>query len=147
MLTRCRASQRRFRNTLLFVAVDEAGLANAREAMRKALAWESIVRDGRVQAQMTQAQADDAKERAKTHRDGAQKAVRAAWSHIFYPVRSETQGKPFDLEHSLMSSRDRAAIPSAVYEKAKGDGIVLERLGAERLWLALGPICEVAGLV
>jgi predicted AAA+ superfamily ATPase len=140
VLTRCRASQRRFRNTLLFVAADEAGLANAREAMRKALAWESIVNDDRLQAQMTQAQAADAKERAKTHRDGAQRAVRTAWSHNFYPVRSETQGKPFDLEHNLMSSRDRGAIPSAVYDKAKADGIVLEKLGAERLWLALGPI-------
>jgi hypothetical protein len=139
-LTRCRSSQRRFRNTLLFVAADEAGLANAQEAMRKALAWESIVKDDRLQAQMTQAQAADAKERAKTHRDGAQKAVRMAWSHIFYPVRSETPGKPFDLEHGLMSSRDRAAIPSAVYEKVTADGIVLERLGPERLWLALGPI-------
>lgn len=139
-LIRCRSSQRKYRNTLLFVAGDDAGLANAREAMRKALAWESIVKDDRLQAQMTQAQAADAKERARTHREGAQKAVRAAWSHIFYPVRSETAGKPFELEHSLISSRDRAAVPATVYDKAKADGLILEKLGAERLWIALGPI-------
>ena len=57
---RCRASQRRFRNTLLFVAPDETQLGNAREVMRKALAWKSIVEDSRIQQQLTQGQATDA---------------------------------------------------------------------------------------
>jgi len=48
-LTRCRATQRRLRNTLLFVAADEAQLDEARTAMRRALAWESIVGDRRLQ--------------------------------------------------------------------------------------------------
>ena len=39
-LTRCRASQRGRRNTLLFVVADEAQLDEARTAMRRALAWE-----------------------------------------------------------------------------------------------------------
>jgi hypothetical protein len=139
-LTRCRASQRRLRNTLLFVAADEAQLGNAREVMRKALAWKSIVTDGRLQQQMTKAQATDASDKAKTHGDGATRAVRAAWSHVLYPVRSDTPGKPFDLEHILISARERAEIPKVVYDKAKADGIALERLGSERLWLALQPI-------
>jgi len=42
-LMRYRNGQRRYRNTLLFVAADEAQLATAREAMRRALAWESSV--------------------------------------------------------------------------------------------------------
>ena len=139
-LMRCRASQRRLRNTLVFVAPDEANLATAREVMRKAMAWASIDKDGRLQQQMTQAQAADAKDKAKTNRESALKAIRTAWSHILYPVKSETAGKPFDLEHSLISSRDRAAIPVVVYDKAKADGIVLEKLGTERLWHALQPI-------
>jgi hypothetical protein len=139
-LMRCRASQRRLRNTLVFVAPDEANLGTAREVMRKAMAWSSIDKDGRLQQQMTQAQAADALEKAKTNRESALKAIRAAWSHILYPVKSETAGKPFDLEHSLISSRDRAAIPVVVYDKAKADGIALEKLGTERLWHALKPI-------
>ena len=55
-LMRCRATQRRFRNTLIFVAADEAALSTAREVMRKALAWGSIADDGRLQQQLTQAQ-------------------------------------------------------------------------------------------
>ena len=65
-LTRCRASQRRFRNTLIFVAADEALLATAREAMRRSMAWADIAGDERLQQQLTQAQAADAKDKAKT---------------------------------------------------------------------------------
>src|SRR5579875_2602137 len=148
VLMRCRNSQRRFRNTLFFVVADAAGLAAAREAMRRALAWESIGDDPRqnkrvdqrLQAQLTQAQLADARDKAKNSREGAQKAVRTAWNHVFYPDKSDTPGKPFTLEHLLISSRDRAAIPATVYAKAQADGIVLERLGPERLWQALGPI-------
>ncbi|MBY5703004.1 ATP-binding protein [Rhizobium leguminosarum] len=139
-LTRCRSSQRRFRNTLIFVAPDAAQLGTARDVMRKAIAWASIASDDRLQQQMTQAQSADARDKAKTNRDSAQKAVRAAWSHILYPVKSETPGKPFELEHNQISSRDRPAIPTMVYDKAKADGIALEKLGTERLWLALKPI-------
>ena len=110
-LMRCRASQRRFRNTLLFVAPDEAQLGNAREVMRKALAWKSIVDDGRLQQQLTQAQATDARDKAKSNRESAQKAVRGAWSHILYPVKSDAAGKPFDLEHSLISARTAPPFP------------------------------------
>jgi hypothetical protein len=139
-LMRCRAAQRRLRNTLIFVAADEANLSTARDVMRKALAWGSIDKDMRLRQQMTHAQAADAAEKAKTNRESALKAIRAAWSHILFPEKSETPGKPFDLEHSLISSRERAAIPAVVYDKVKADGIALEKLGTERLWLALKPI-------
>lgn len=139
-LTRQRASQRRFRNSLVFVAADEAELANARTAMRRTMAWEDIVQDERLKRQMTTGQASDAADKVKTNRDAAQKAVRAAWSHVFYAVRSEMPGKPFDLEHSLVKGGDRGGVPAVIYDKLRADGIILERLGAERLWIALRPI-------
>jgi hypothetical protein len=55
------STQRRFRNTLLFAAADEALLATAREAMRKAIAWDEICNDKRLQAQITQAQLQGAR--------------------------------------------------------------------------------------
>ena len=139
-LMRCRASQRRFRNTLIFVAADEASLGTAREVMRKAIAWDEIAKDKRLGSQLTTSQLADAGEKAKTNRDGALKAVRTAWSHILYPVKSETAGKAFDLEHDPITARERAAVPVVVYDKAKADGVALEKLGTERLWLALKPI-------
>jgi hypothetical protein len=139
-LMRCRASQRRFRNTLLFIAPDDAQLGNAREVMRKAIAWAEIAGDKRLRDQLPSGQIRDAEEKAKSNRESAQKAVRGAWSHIFYPVKSDVAGKPFDLEHSLISARERRDVPTVVYDKAKADGIVLEKLGSERLWHALKPI-------
>lgn len=143
-LMRCRSAQRRFRNTLLFVAADEALLGTAREVMRKALAWQGICDDKRLQDQLTRAQIDDTKEKAKTSRDGAAKAVRFAWSHILFPVKTEatTAGDAFDLDHLSIASKDRAAIPAAVYEKAgpRGDGIAKERLGPDALALHLKPL-------
>jgi hypothetical protein len=139
---RCRASQRRYRNTLLFVAPDEALLSTAREAMRKALAWESIVKDDRLQQQLTQGQAADAKEKAKNHRSGAESAVRLAWSHILFPVKTDSTaaGAAFDLDHLSVTDRNRGAIPTAVYDKAKSDGVVQEKLGPDALRLHLKPL-------
>lgn len=143
-LMRCRSAQRRFRNTLLFVAADEALLATTREVMRKSLAWRSICEDRRLQDQLTQAQITDTKDKANTSRDGAAKAVRLAWSHILFPVKTEatSAGAAFDLDHLSIASKDRAAIPAAVYEKAgpRGDGIAKERLGPDALALHLKPL-------
>lgn len=141
-LMRCRSAQRRFRNTLVFVAPDEALLATSREVMRKALAWQSICDDRRLQDQLTRAQIDDTKEKAKISRDGAAKAVRLAWSHILFPIKTEATiaGSAFDLDHLSIASKERAAIPATVYEKAKNDGIAKERLGPDALWLHLKPL-------
>jgi hypothetical protein len=124
------------------VAADEALLSKAREAMRKALAWEQIVKDDRLAQQLTQAQAADSKEKAKGHRSGAETAVRLAWSHVLYPVKTESTpaGSAFDLEHLSVTDRNRGAIPPAVYDKAKSDSVVREKVGPETLWLHLRPL-------
>ena len=141
-LTRCRAAQRRFRNALLFVVADEGLLGTARDAMRRAMAWKSIVEDKRLQQQLTQVQAGDALDKQKTAREGAQKAVRLAWTHVLYPEKdaNTTAGTAFHLEHLSITSKDRSAIPAAVYDKAKSDGILKERLGPDSLFLHLKPL-------
>lgn len=139
-LTRCRSSQRRYRNTLIFVTPDEGHLATARDVIRKSIAWRQIAEDRRLRETLTTGQIADAEDKAKTNRDSAQKSIRAAWSHIFFPVKSEKPGQPFDLEHSLISLRERGALPAVVFDKVRADGIILEKLGTERLWLALKPI-------
>jgi hypothetical protein len=142
-LMRRGSGQRSFRNTLLFAAADEAQLNGAREAVRRALAWESIGGDPRqnkdvdqrLQSQMTQAQLADARDKAKNGREGAVRAVRSAWNHVLFPVESTEAGKPFDLDHLAITARERSGIPAAVYDKAsaKGDGIIKEVLGGESL--------------
>jgi uncharacterized protein len=143
-LLRCRASQRRLRNTLIFVAADEALLATAREVMRKARAWGEIAGDKRLRDQLPSGQIRDAEEKAKSSRDAAAKAVRHAWSQILYPVKGEATaaGVAFDLEQSSITSKDRLAIPVGTYDKLgpKGDGTVRERLGPDALSLHLKPL-------
>ncbi|KQQ15548.1 ATPase [Methylobacterium sp. Leaf121] len=139
-LMRCRSAQRRYRNTLLFVAADEALLGTAREVMRKALAWGEIAGDKRLRDQLPPAQMKDADEKAKASRDGAAKAVRLAWSHILFPVKATTPGTAFDLDHLSIASKDRAAIPAAAWEKVKVDSIASEKLGGGNLWVALKPL-------
>jgi len=160
-LTRCRNGQRKFRNTLLYAAADEALLATAREAMRRAMAWNTIGGDAkrdkqvddRLQAQMTQAQQADAGDKARSFREGSVRAVRAAWNHVLFPIESAEPGRAFDLDHLLLTPRERGAVPAAVYEKAsaKGDGIVKEVLGGEtlatrlaELWSAERPHLQVS---
>ena len=109
--------------------------------MRRALAWASIVDDTRfaIAAGGTEAGHE---EKTKTSRDGAQKAVRNAWSHILFPIKTEgtEAGKAFDLDHLSVTSKDRAAIPAGVYDKARGDGLIKEKLGPDALWLHLEPL-------
>lgn len=118
--------------------------------MRRALAWESIGGDARqdkrvdkrLQDQLTQAQLADARDKARTSRDGAVKAVRGAWSHILFPIKTDgtETGRAFDLDHLSLTAKDRVSIPAAVYDKAKSDGIISEKLGADALWLHLNPV-------
>jgi len=142
MLERRGPGQRRWRNTLIFVAADETLLATAREAMRRALAWEDIAADRQLAAQLPSGQIRDAEAKAKTHRSGAVHAIRLAWSAVFLPVKASQPGKPFDLEQTTITARDRSSIPSAVYDKIgpKGEALVKETLGPENLWTTLGPL-------
>ena len=141
-LTRCRASQRRFRNTLIFVAADEGLARDGSGGDAAAMAWADIAGDERLQKQLTQSQAAAAKDSAKTSKEGAARAVRNAWSHILFPVKTDATeaGKAFELEHLALSAKDKGAIPAGVYEKARADGVVLEKLGPDTLWLKLRPL-------
>lgn len=132
-LMRCRTGQRRFRNTLLFVAADESQLATAREAVRRAKSWREIVSDKQLCSNLTTAQIDDATEKAKAASDGALKAVRVAWVHVFVPRKDDgtAAGTPFEIEQLTTSARDRVAIPVSVYDKLEADGEIRSALGPE----------------
>lgn len=49
-------------------------------------------------------------------------------------------GKPFDLEHGVITARDRTALPGFINDKVRSDSTILEKLGADRLWMYLEPI-------
>ncbi|MFM9859057.1 DUF499 domain-containing protein [Pseudoxanthobacter sp. M-2] len=154
-LTRCRATQRRYRNTLVFVAADDAALNNAREVTRKAMGWASINSDQIVKGQLTTSQVKDVGERASSTKEAAEKAVRAAWTHLLYANKDAgvLDGKPFEIEQTTLMARDRSSIAMSAYEKLspKGDSIVKEVLGPkillaklDTLWPAGQPHLAIA---
>jgi len=110
--------------------------------MRRAMAWAAIIADSRLQQQLTQGQAADAKDKAKSGADGARRAVRNAWSHILYPIKTDATeaGRPFELEHLSLSAKDKGAIPAGVYDKARADGVAMEKIGPDSLWLKIKPL-------
>jgi hypothetical protein len=138
-LLHCRNGQRKRRNLLVFVAADDALLASARQAMRRSIAWAELASDRQTQQTLNQAQTENMNASVKTSRDGAERAVRDAWSHILTPIREpdEVGGPPVRLQHHLLSKRDRAAIPGVVFEYLKSDGVLRPAYGGEALWLAI----------
>jgi hypothetical protein len=56
------------------------------------------------------------------------------------PTDATEAGKAFELDHLALSAKDKGAIPAGVYEKARADGVVLEKLGPDTLWLKLRPL-------
>ena len=156
-LSRCRSSQRRYRNTLVFAAPDEGALATARDVVRKALGWASIKDDTIVRGQLTTSQVKDVEERARTSGEAAEKAIRAAWIHIFYATKDPDvlDGTPFEIEQTTLLARDRSSVATSVYEKLspKGDSIVKETLGPKillsrlsRLWSSSQPHLAISDL-
>lgn len=156
-LMRCRSSQRRYRNTLVFAAADGTALDNAREVMRKALGWSSINADTVVRGSMTTSQVKDVEERTKSTKEAAEAAIRAAWIHLLYASKDEAvlDGKPFDIEQTTLLARDRSSIATSAYEKLspKGDSIIKETLGPKillsklaNLWPTTEPHLKIADL-
>jgi hypothetical protein len=133
VIQRCRSSQRANRNVLFFAAADENELGKAREAIRRKVAWDSIKDDPNLAETMTASQRRDADDKARTWHESAIKAMRATWSHVFYPLKADVtpNGAAFDLEHLAVTARERASIAAAVYDKCRADGVILERLGPD----------------
>jgi predicted AAA+ superfamily ATPase len=147
-LMRCRSSQRRYRNTLIFAAPDDGQLSNLRQVVRRAIAWANIQGDRTLQGQITQAQADDVKEKAKSGRESAEKAARSTWTHLLFAEKDPTvlDGKPFDISQTSLMSKDRSSITVSAYDKmsSRGDGIVKDTLGPTMLMAKLDAIWEPA---
>lgn len=143
-LLRRGGAQRKYRNTLVFLAADVGSLEQVRAATRKALAWESILKDAEAGLELTASQRRDAADKVRSGRQGALDALRAAWSHGLYPVKTAdgtpdpkplVTPRPFVIEHVAVSGRiGNRPIPVAAFEKFEKDGIVTKALGPESFW-------------
>ncbi len=144
ILQRCGSGQRRFRNTLVFVAADENKLADTRELARRWLAWRSILEDVDFRRNLTESQIEEAKRRRDETEAGLRSNLRQTWNQVLYPVRppDPTNGTGpalgFVLESLSVTNRmPTRPIAEAVYDKLKREGHVIDKLGPQTLWREL----------
>jgi hypothetical protein len=138
------AGQRRNRNRLAFLAVDQAAWVDIETVVRKKLAWESIVADSRS-LQLPRAQEDEAKKRAEEQEAAAVSAVRRGWKHLLLPQEpqpgSQHAARGFDLEPTSLTNRsvNPEPLPQAAWKKCEQDGLIVSTLGVldndlEKVW-------------
>jgi hypothetical protein len=110
------AGQRRNRNRLAFLAVEQPALDEIQVVVRKKLAWASIVHDARL-LQLPPAQEDDAKKKEGEQASAALNAVRRGWKHLLLPQvadpSSPNAARGFDLEPCCARQSRRRAGTSA----------------------------------
>ena len=139
--------QRRFRNSLVFVAADATNIDAARENARREIAWRSILKDDDLKQNLTQAQISNAEKEEKRSRDALHRSIRGAWVHILHPghsnvmddVRSLTAG--YVMRSTRLVNRGGGkSVPQAVWERVSTDGTVIGEIGPDNLLNSLEPV-------
>ncbi len=120
-------SPRLFRNTLVFLAVDQSRLQDLDEAARRYLAWESIL-DDQLTLDLTPFQVKQA-ESQKTSADGAVTArLPEAYQWLLVPVQNSPQ-RIVDWQASRLSGNDALAVRAS--KKLRPDNLLVAFAGTE----------------
>jgi hypothetical protein len=116
---------RLFRNTLVFLAVDQARLQDLDEAVRRYLAWESILAD-RETLDLSPHQVKQA-DTQRTSADGTVTArLPEAYQWLLVPMQSSPQA-PVEWQSVRLSGQDPLAVRAS--KKLRPDGLVVALAG------------------
>ena len=129
-------SPRQYRNTLVFLAADKTRYQDLDEAIRKLLAWQSIVAEQR-ELNLTPNQVTQ----AETQKRAAESTVAARLPETYQWVLVPTQASPqaaITFEAVRSQSNEPLAVRAA--RKLKADGLLLTNLGGTVLRLELDKI-------
>jgi len=147
-LERRGSGQRKYRNCLVFCAADEAALASAREIARNYLAWSSINSDTNLTSKLTLEQVENAKTRTTQMREALINKIRAAWSHVIFPVivapSPVDSGVARGVETlEFLTVRDGGrSLAEAVYYKMYAAGHIVSNLGSQTLLTDLDKVWD-----
>ncbi len=139
------SGQRQYRNRLVFLAADTAGLDEVRRAVRKALAWASILADDE---HLTMGQKKDAADRRDKADAAVQHAVRTTWKHLIWPsvpgdVHGPDAARGFALDTVALNNRTAESLARASWDRLRADAVVNEVLGPATLKLELDRLWPV----
>ena len=122
-----------YRNTLIFLAVDKSRLQDLDEAVRRYLAWESVL-DERDTLNLSPHQV----KQAETQKSAAQSAVTArlpeAYQWLLAPAQKDVSA-PIHWEAARLSGGDALAIRAS--KKLKNDELLITGFAASRLRMEL----------
>lgn len=146
-LQRRGSGQRKYRNSLVFVAPDESGLDTTREIAKRLIAWRSIVNDAEMEETQTGAAMKDANDRMQQQAESLQQRVRSTWSHVLFPSHVSGNGNGpnagFEIEHeSVVNRAPGKPIPPVVFDKLNNKGIVVDELGPDTLLAELQKVWD-----
>src|SRR6185503_1050656 len=124
---------RLYRNTLVFLAADKVRLQDLDEAVRRFLAWESILEE-KLTLNLDPHQARQA-ETQKSAADGAVTArLPEAYQWLLVPTQTSAQG-PVEWQSIRLNGQDALAV--RVSKKLKNDELLVTTFAATRLRMEL----------
>lgn len=129
MLEKRGSSPRLCKNTLVFLAVDKARLADLDEAVRRYLAWQSIVNEAKT-LDLTPHQ----EKQAETQRDNADNAVKARLPESYQWLLSPQQLTPQDaVSWNAYRLTGQEALAVRASKKLRNEEALLTKFAATRL--------------
>ena len=124
---------RLFRNTLMFLAADKTRLQELDEAVRRYLAWESILQE-REPLDLSPYQV----RQAKTQRDAASNAVTARIPETYQWLLVPVQGRPdAPIEWSAIRLAGQDSLAARASKRLKGDELLVTAFAGTRLRMEL----------
>lgn len=123
------STPRVYRNTLVFLSAEARQLDGLKDAVRSALAWESIVKDDKrldlkkSDIALAEAKLSEAKDTMKTR-------LRESWCYLIYPHQEDAQS---DVEWSASKIPAQDGLLSRASKKLASDEGLMPELGPTRL--------------
>ena len=128
-------AQRRFRNSLIFLAADEENMRSVQEAVSFSLAWESIVNDSENdRLDLDNQQYATARRRQSTASDMAQARIAEAWHRVMRPEKVESDDTVSWQSFHLGGT---GTLAERVSERLQQDEQLIDELGPRRLNMLL----------
>ncbi|MEY4908445.1 MAG: hypothetical protein RL260_2163 [Pseudomonadota bacterium] len=144
---------RQFRNTLVFLAPDQTRLQDLTEAVRKYLAWKSIVGE-KVELNLTPNQVSQAETQLKTADTTVQARLPETYQWLLVPSQATPQTAAITWETLRLTGQEALAVRAG--KKLRSEELLLPAMGGSRLrmemdrvplWRANGHHVPVAQLV
>jgi predicted AAA+ superfamily ATPase len=125
---------RLFRNTLVFLAADKARLQDLDEAVRRYLAWSSIIAE-KVTLNLDPQQVAQAESQLKIVDGTVQARIPETYQWLLVPTQKKSPTEPIEMQAVRLSGQDALAVRAS--KKLRADESLIRSFGSSRLRMEL----------